>query len=98
MCLRPSHPCLPPIPSFESASAGFERDRAKIPVEHTWNLADLYPSDEAWKQAKETVADELPSLGQYRGRLHESARTLLDCLAASSDMARSLGRLHAYAS
>ena len=25
--------------------------RSQIPVEHTWNTADIYPSDEAWETA-----------------------------------------------
>ena len=25
-------------------------ERSQIPVEETWNLADLYPSDQAWEQ------------------------------------------------
>lgn len=24
--------------------------RGEVPVEYTWNTADLYPSDEAWEQ------------------------------------------------
>jgi len=30
-----------------------ERQRADIPPQHTWNLADLYPSLDAWRAAKE---------------------------------------------
>jgi hypothetical protein len=29
-----------------------ERDRSKIPDKYKWNLADLYPSDVAWRGAR----------------------------------------------
>jgi hypothetical protein len=30
-----------------------ERDRSKIADQYKWNLADIYPSDAAWKEAKQ---------------------------------------------
>ena len=33
-----------------------ERDRSKVPEKYKWNLADLYPSDAAWRAAKDKVA------------------------------------------
>lgn len=30
-------------------------ERSQIPVEETWNLADLYPSDQAWEQDLEAT-------------------------------------------
>ena len=44
-------------------------ERSQIPVEETWNLADLYPSDQAWEQdleATRVLAQKLPG---YAGRL-----------------------------
>ena len=29
--------------------AAQQRDRSKIPEQYTWNLADLYPSEAAWR-------------------------------------------------
>ena len=53
-------------------------ERSQIPVEETWNLADLYPSDQAWEQdleATRVLAQKLPG---YAGRLGESAHTLYE--------------------
>ena len=44
-----------------------ERDRSKIPDKYKWNLADLYPSEEAWRAAKERLLAEIPKLKDFRG-------------------------------
>ena len=41
-----------------------ERDRSKIPDEYKWDLTAIYPSDQAWRAAKEKLASELPKLRQ----------------------------------
>jgi oligoendopeptidase F len=38
------------------------RDRAQTPDKYTWNLSEIYPSDAAWRAAKDTLAAELPAL------------------------------------
>ena len=48
--------------------AGQERDRAKVPDALKWNLADIYPSESAWRAQKETVEKELRSSGSSRAR------------------------------
>ena len=45
-----------------------ERDRAKIPDQYKWNLADIYPTEAAWRAAKDKLAAELPQLRQYPGQ------------------------------
>ena len=34
-----------------------ERDRNKIAEQYKWNLTDIYPSDEAWKEAKQKLIE-----------------------------------------
>jgi oligoendopeptidase F len=75
-----------------------ERDRAKIPERYTWNLADLYADDAAWRETKTRIAAEVPSIRQYRGRLGESAATLADALALLSRLDQAITRLYVYAS
>ena len=48
------------------------RNRAEIPVEDTWNLADLYPSDEAWEQDLQTLKKDGAALAAYAGRLGQA--------------------------
>ncbi len=75
-----------------------ERDRGKIPDTCKWNLTDVYPDDEAWRRAKEQLLRELPAVGEFRGRLTESAGQLLAGLNLTSRLQREQTRLVCYAS
>ncbi len=52
-----------------------ERDRARIPDRFKWDLTDIYPSEEAWKAAKEKLAAALPRLREFKGLLASSPRS-----------------------
>ena len=75
-----------------------ERDRTKIADTYKWNLADIYPTDAAWRASKTKLAAELPQLGQYRGKLTSSAQALADALEKQSGFDKELSRLYVYAS
>jgi oligoendopeptidase F len=74
------------------------KDRASTPAKYTWNLADLYPSEEAWKAAREKLAARLPSVEPFRGTLSSSPQRLLACLDLVNDIAKDFGRVYSYAS
>jgi oligoendopeptidase F len=80
------------------STAAQERDRAKIPDKYKWNLADIYPSDAAWRSAKDKVAAELPQLRQYQGKLASSGSTLADALDKENAFDKEISRLYVYAS
>jgi oligoendopeptidase F len=73
-----------------------ERDRAKIPDQYKWNLADLYASDAAWRVEKDRVAAELPQLKAFDGKLTSSAAALADGLDKVFALNRTLDRLGVY--
>ena len=75
-----------------------ERDRAKIPERYTWNLADIYTDDAAWRAAKAVAAAEVPAIGSYRGTLGTSPATLADALSLISRVDKEIARLYVYAS
>ncbi|MFZ0734590.1 MAG: oligoendopeptidase F [Candidatus Sulfotelmatobacter sp.] len=75
-----------------------ERDRNKIPDEHKWDLAPIYPSDDAWRAEKEKLAAELPKLRKFQGKLAYAASTLADTLDLQSYFDKELTRLFVYAS
>ena len=52
-------------------------NRKELAKEYTWNLADLFPSDDAWRAAFARMRETLAKLSDYQGRLGESAETLL---------------------
>jgi len=80
-----------------SASAQ-ERDRARIPDQLKWNLADLYPSVAAWRAAKEKLAADIPKLKRFEGKLGASAASLADALDAQYGLDKELSRIYVYAS
>jgi oligoendopeptidase F len=74
-----------------------ERDRSKVPEKYKWNLADLYPSDAAWRSAKDNAAAELPRAGTFKGKLASSPATLANALETMSGLDKQMSRLFAYA-
>ena len=78
--------------------SGQERDRAKVPDALKWNLADVYPSEAAWRAQKQTIEQELPKLREFQGALGSSAKTLADALEFMSHLDKELSRLYVYAS
>jgi oligoendopeptidase F len=83
--------------SLVNSTTAQERDRSKVPVQYTWDLTALYPTDQAWRSAKEKLVAELPKLKEYQGTLASSAQRLADALEAESRMEKELRRLSAYA-
>jgi oligoendopeptidase F len=75
-----------------------ERDRGRIPDKYKWNLADLYPSEDAWRTAKERVVADIPELRSFRGSLGSSASRLADALEMVSRLNKEAGRAYVYAS
>src|SRR3990167_2828677 len=79
-------------------ATGQERDRAKVAEEYTWNLADVYPTDSAWRAQKETITAEIPRLRGFQGKLGAAPGTLADSLELMSRLDKELSRLYVYAS
>ena len=52
------------------------RSRSQIPVEDTWALEDLYPSDEAWERELGSLSEDQAFLASFAGRLGQSGQTL----------------------
>jgi oligoendopeptidase F len=74
-----------------------ERDRTKIEDKYKWNLGDIYPSESAWRSAKDKLAAEIPSLAAFRGKLTSSAAALADALDRMYAYDKELSRLSVYA-
>jgi len=72
--------------------------REEVPVEFTWNLTDIFPSDEAWLAEYEALKAVPAEIETYRGHLGESAETLLDFLKSQDDVSVRLEKLYGYAS
>ncbi|MCY8438798.1 oligoendopeptidase F, partial [Bacillus haynesii] len=71
-------------------------NRSEVPQELTWNLTDLFYSYEAWEDALVKIEEDLISIGSFKGRLHEGADVLLDCLILQEKLLERLVRAAAY--
>ncbi|HEY5892442.1 MAG TPA: oligoendopeptidase F [Chthoniobacterales bacterium] len=67
--------------------------RSEIPVAYTWDLSSLYATDADWEAAFEKLQADYPALKAFRGRVGESAETLLELLEAEKQIEISLERL-----
>ncbi|MBQ9838127.1 MAG: oligoendopeptidase F [Oscillospiraceae bacterium] len=69
------------------------RKRADIPTEDTWNLADLYVSDEDWEKDLEILKQDGVALAAYNGKLNhaESLYNYLFAMEQADERADRLG-------
>ncbi len=65
--------------------------------EDRWNLADIYPSVQAWNEDAAKVESQLKELAPAcRGHLGDSARRLKQCLDLNADLDKRFARLSVY--
>ena len=82
---------------FGTALAGQERTRESIDVKYKWNLADIYPSDAAWRTEKDALAATFGQAKAFAGTLGQSPSQLAKALSTQSTQEKTLARLFAYA-
>lgn len=90
--------CLLGLSLAADVSFSQERDRSRIPNDCKWNLADIYPSDEAWKAAKLKFLNQFPHIATWKGKLGTSATNLASCFEEMNELGKSYARLSIYAS
>ena len=81
----------PPVPgllfdtTFASAPAG-PRARADVPEAERWNLADIFPSWEAWREAYDDLERRVGAYVARKGTLGTGTAPLLEALRESDTM------------
>ncbi|CAH2713761.1 Oligoendopeptidase F, plasmid [Neobacillus rhizosphaerae] len=71
--------------------------RSEIPEHLTWNLFDLFPSEQAWEAELEVIEQEIVLVDRFKGTLHTSSRVLLDCLLAQEQLSMRIIKAWTYA-
>ena len=71
--------------------------RQDVPEQLTWNLTDIFPSEEAWEMALARVLGDLRTVTNYQGRLAEGATVFLDCLEALEALSKDFAQVTSYA-
>ena len=72
--------------------------REQVPQEYTWNLGDIFESDEAWAEENQALKSLPERLKAYEGHLGESAENLLSFFRLEDEADVRLGKLIGYAS
>ena len=72
-------------------------ERNQLPVEYTWELSDIFKSDELWQKALEEAAGLKEKFAAFQGRLAESADTLLAFFRLDDEAGLALERIYTYA-
>jgi oligoendopeptidase F len=80
------------------AAASGAEERAQVETRYKWNLADLYPSPEAFDAARKDLAGKIDGIADYKGHLGDSSAKLLEGLEAEMELRQALERLYSYAS
>lgn len=71
--------------------------RDKVKVSDTWDLASLFPSDDAWEKAFAKWEKQIPKFETFRGKLADGPDALSKCLKFDSKFGREGERLGYYA-
>lgn len=71
--------------------------RSEVNPADTWDLASLFPSDEAWEAAFAKFERQIAGYCRFQGKLAESAKTLAACLRFDLGLDRLGDRLGTYA-
>ncbi|MGV3488917.1 MAG: oligoendopeptidase F [Tuberibacillus sp.] len=72
--------------------------REEVPAELTWDLKDLFASEEDWEQELCAIQKDVSNITKYKGRLSEGPNVLLDCLKEREDFLKRIIRVDTYAS
>lgn len=71
--------------------------RAEVPEEITWNLKDLFETEQAWEDELAVIAADITKFESFKGTLHTSAKVLLDCLTAQEQLSMKIIKAWTYA-
>jgi oligoendopeptidase F len=72
--------------------------RSMVPEELTWNLNDLFVSEQAWETELEAIEREIVKIEDFKGTLHTSSKELLACLLAQENLLMKMVKAATYAS
>lgn len=79
-----------------SLAQPLERDQVEEKLK--WNLAEIYPSVEAWQADVDMLNIEVEKLADFKGKLGESSESLLNAMQTGNDLIKTLYKAWTYAS
>ena len=70
--------------------------RDQVPLADTWDLTLLYPSAESWMESFSAVQKSYGDAARFKGKIGESAQSLLECLEFEKALGLRIERLYHY--
>jgi len=71
--------------------------RSAIPEAYTWNSTHIFADKQAWEDELAALAEAIPTLTRYKGKLLESAENILATEELTHDMMVRLYKVYVYA-
>jgi len=71
--------------------------RSDIDAKYRWRLEDIYATEQLWEEDFSKLERLLPKMTEFKGRLSESGKTLLECLQMQDSIWNITNRLYVYA-
>ena len=62
--------------------------RSKVKTSDTWDLASLFPNDDAWEEAFAHWEKQVDGYARFRGTLRDGPEALAKCLKFDTDFDR----------
>jgi oligoendopeptidase F len=85
------------ITAMAATAVAQQQEREQIAVKYTWDLSQIYATDEAWRAAKEQFGTKMPKAGEFKGTLARSPQQLATALDTVFNLSKELSRLYVYA-
>ena len=73
-----------------------QRTREEIEEKYKWDLTTIYKDDEEFLSNYDLVNNKIYEIENYRGRILENSKTLLEFLELSDDIDRKMSKLYYY--
>ncbi len=73
------------------------KKRSEVDSENKWSIEDLFANDELWKEEYSKTKEEIEKVKNYRGKLSESGKIMLDFLKLQDNINFHLQRVYVYA-
>lgn len=73
------------------------RKRNEIPQQYTWDIDSIFATSDVWETAVVQLKQQLQTIAQFKGRLHESPTMLADYLTSAATLMNTVGKISTYA-
>ena len=88
---------LATVPALADYQPDTTAPRSDIPEKYTWNSSHIFPDKAAWEKELADLAEDIPNLTRYKGRLGDSAETMLEAQELGHEMMVRLYKVYVYA-